>query len=63
MHLSYASRLEVTHCRDHSGSTQNSLPHGVTHDPEVEAAFLLVIPAGSAECFEALHLGFDIDAR
>ncbi len=32
----------------------------VTHDPELKAAFSLVIPSLGAECFEALNLGFDI---
>jgi len=30
---------------------------GVVHDPEVEAAFLLMIPAGGAECFQAFDFG------
>ena len=32
----------------------------VTQDPEVKAAFLLVIPSRRPECFEPLDLGPDI---
>ena len=32
----------------------------VAQDPEVEPAFLLVIPPLSAEGLQALYLGFDI---
>ena len=33
---------------------------GVAHDPEVEAALLLVVIAGGAQRFQALDLGLDI---
>jgi hypothetical protein len=33
---------------------------GVAEYPEVVTAFLLVVPAGGAECFEALDFGFDV---
>jgi hypothetical protein len=32
----------------------------VAHDPEVKAAFLLVIPLCRAECFEPLYFGFEV---
>lgn len=33
---------------------------GVAHDPEVEAAFLLVVLAGGTEGFEAGDFGVDV---
>ena len=33
---------------------------GVAEDPEVVAAFLLVVPAGGAERFESVDLGLDV---
>ena len=32
----------------------------VAHDPEVESAFLLVIPAGSPECLQALDFRLNV---
>lgn len=32
----------------------------VSHHPEVEAAFLLMIPLHSAESFQTFNFGFDI---
>ena len=29
-------------------------------DPELKAAFLLMIPSFSAECFEAVNFGFEV---
>ena len=33
---------------------------GVAEDPEVESAFLLVIPPFGAECFQAFDFGFNV---
>jgi hypothetical protein len=32
----------------------------IAYDPEVEGAFLLVVPLFGGECFEALYPGFDV---
>jgi hypothetical protein len=39
--------------------TQNSLSQ-IAEDPEVVAAFLLVVPAGGAEGFEPANFGLDV---
>lgn len=43
-----------------SGRTQNSFPQRVFENPEVVSRFLLVIPPGGAELFEAAYLSFDV---